>query len=157
MGLEIGTLRVRDVRAHEDARPGACVGVLVLGADGEAPYIGDVELTTKKSGHAEHVALVCPCCGRPKALLYVKGGALACAACSRTRTRHQKERTLAAWRRAGGREEDRLLRLARRRAPVSKMRPLVDELVEGDRDRIAVLLDSFHDVVILTEECHGTR
>lgn len=157
MGLEIGILRVRDVRALDGVRPGVRVGVLVLGPPGEPLFVGDVALTTKRSGYGEHLALVCPACMRPKGILYVRSASLSCATCSRTRTRRQRERTLASWRR-GGREEDRLLRMVERGAPLAPMRVLVHEIVEGDLDRFDVILERYHDIVVLMEvEQHGAR
>lgn len=151
MGLEIGVLRMRDVRAMVACvRPGAQVSVLVLGADGETPFVGLVTLATKRSGHSEHVALLCQACHRGRSVLYARGGKLVCAACGRRRTRRQSERTLAGWQR-GGREEDRLLRMAGRGRPSSLLKALVDEIVEGDADRASVLCDSFHTAVLCIE------
>lgn len=151
MGLEIGVLRVRDVRAMVACvRPGAQVSVLVLGADGETPFVGPVTLATKRSGHSEHVALLCQACQQARSVLYARGGRLACAACARRRTRRQSERTLAGWQR-GGREEDGLLRMAGRGRSVALLRALVDEIVEGDRDRASALCDNFHTAVLCIE------
>ena len=151
MGLEIGTLRVRDVRAGATgARPGAHVGVLVLGSDGEPPFVGAVALATKRSGHSDHLALLCPLCCHARSVLYVRAGRLACAACGRRRTRRQSERTLATWK-MGGREEDRLLRLVGRGRPVEQLRALIDELVNGDLDRAAVASDNFHTAILCIE------
>lgn len=151
MGLEIGTLRVRDVRAAlAVARPGAHVGVLVLGNDGEPPFVGAVALVTKRSGHSEHLALLCPTCRLGRAVLYVRAGSLACAGCSGRRTRRQSERTLASWK-AGGREEDLLLRLVGRGRRVEQLRALADELANGDLDRAAVASDNFKTAILCIE------
>lgn len=151
MGLQIGTLRVRDVRAGATgARPGAHVGVLVLGSDGEPPFVGTVALATKRSGHSEHLALLCGACGHGRSVLYVRGGRLACAACSRRRTRRQSERTLATWK-MGGREEDQLLRLVGRGRALEQLRALADELVNGDLDRAAVAIDNFQIAILCIE------
>jgi hypothetical protein len=151
MGLEIGTLRVRDVRAGVSAaRPGAHVGVLVLGSDGEPPFVGAVALVTKRSGHSEHLALLCPACKYGRSVLYVRAGRLACAGCSGRRTRRQSERTLATWK-TGGREEDRLLRLVGRGRPLEQLRALADELANGDLDRAAVASDNFQTAILCIE------
>lgn len=151
MGLEIGTLRMRDVRAGVAvARPGGRVGVLVLGSDGEPPFVGAVTLATKRSGHSEHLALLCPACSYSRSVLYVRAGRLACAGCSRRRTRRQSEKTLATWK-TGGREEDRLLRLVGRGRPPEQLRALGHELVNGDLDRAAVASDSFLAAVLCIE------
>ncbi len=151
MGLEIGALRIRDVRrAVPGARPVNDVAVMVLGHDGEPPFIGGVKLTSKRSGRGEHLALLCPACAMPRAVLYSRRGSLACAACTRRRTRRQAERTLASWKR-GGREEDRLLRLIGRRRPLDQVRALVNEIVEGDVDRARVVLDSYQAALMVVE------
>lgn len=151
MGCEVGILRVRDVRAATAApRPGAHVGVLVLGGNGEPPFVGGVVLTSKRSGHSAHLALLCPACARGRSVLYVRGGGLACATCSRRRTRRQSERTLATWK-MGGREEDRLLRMVGRGRPIEQLRAVAEELVNGDLDRAAVLQDAFYAAVLSIE------
>jgi hypothetical protein len=151
MGTEIGALRIRDVRrALPDGRPGDDIAVLVLGPHGEPPFIGEVKLTSKRSGRGEHLALLCPACATPRAVLYSRRGSVACAGCTRRRTRQQTERTLASWKR-GGREEDRLLRLIGRRRSLDEMRALVDEIVEGDVDRAHVVLDSYNAAVMAVE------
>ena len=150
MGLEIGTLRVRDVRCAPGARAGGHVAVLVLGSDGESPFVGAVTLATKRSGRSEHLALLCPACSGARSVLYVRAGRLACAGCSGRRTRRQSERTLATWK-TGGREEDRLLRLVGRGRPIEQLRALADELVDGDLDRAAVASDNFHAAVLCIE------
>lgn len=157
MGLEVGVLRMRDLRlAVRDLRAGHPIAVLVLGASGESPFVGPVTLTTKRSGHSEHPAFLCTSCGSARRILYLHGGALACATCAGARTRRQRERTLASWRR-GGKEEDRLMRLVRRGGRVSRMRALVDEIVAGDTDRAAVIVEAFRDVVLLMEQRDGSR
>lgn len=151
MGLEIGLLRVRDLRAASCAgRPGTRVGVLVLGLCGEPPFVGEVVLTSKRSGRGDHRALLCPTCVRTCAVLHLREGKLACAGCSRHRTRRQTERTLASWCR-GGREEDRLLRIIVRGGSPELVRLLVDELVAGDNDRARVLAEKCRDAILAAE------
>lgn len=154
MAPQLGELRVRDVRAGLAAarRRGGEALVFVLGIDGEVPFIGRVGLGTKRSGLGKHVALVCPACTRPKSVLYARRGQLACAGCSRRRTRRQAERTCATWNR-GGREEDRLLRMVGKGRDPKLLRALVSEIIEGDLDRASVIEDDFHGVV----ECIEAR
>jgi hypothetical protein len=152
MAPQLGELRVRDVRgglAAAGHRGGEAL-VFVLGIDGEAPFIGRVGLGTKRSGHGEHLALVCPTCAQPKSVLYARRGQLACAGCSGRRTRRQAERTLAAWNR-GGREEDRLLRMVGKGRAPKLLRALVGEIIEGDLDRASVIDDDFHGMIACIE------
>ncbi len=151
MGLEIGLLKVRDLRAASHVgRPGSRVGVLVLGLCGEPPFVGDVFLTSKRSGRGDHLALLCLTCARACSVLYLRARKRGCAGCSRHRTRRQTERTLASWRR-GGREEDRLLRIVGRGGSTELLRRLVDEIVAGDNDRARVLAERCSDAVIAAE------
>lgn len=151
MGLEVGILRMRDLRdAARGLRAGHRVGVLVLGACGEPPFVGPVTITTKRSGHSEHPALRCDSCGKPRHVLYLRAGVLGCATCARRRTRRQAERTLATWR-MGGREEDRLLRMVGRGYPLAVLSALADEITEGDADRAAVAVDAFRTAAMCME------
>jgi hypothetical protein len=140
--LKIGELQTRDLRGIVfDADH---VDVLVLAADGGAPFCGRVTLGRKRSGRGFHRALICPDCGAPKNILYVVDARLACALCARHRSRRQRERTLASWRRGGGEKEDLLFRLLLRpgrRTPTTLAiaQQLVDELLAGDADRLAAL------------------
>lgn len=152
IGSRFGELRLGDVRAgvHGTVRPGGQAAVFVIGVDGEAPFIGPVALRTKRSGYAEHLALVCPSCAGARSVLYVRDGRLACAGCCRRRTRHQSERSLATWSR-GGREEDRLLRMVGKGRTLETLRALVSEIIEGDLDRAGVVEESFHTAVLCVE------
>ena len=153
MGVETGLLRMRDLRSAPCVqRPGARVSVLVLGLCGEPPFVGEVVLASKRSGRGDHVALLCLTCTKACAVLHLRGGKLACAGCSRHRTRRQSERTLVSWR-CGGREEDRLLRIVRRGGSLEVMRLLVDEIVGGDIDRARVLAERCRDAAITAEVC----
>lgn len=156
VGTELGTLRARNMRLLEHARPGTKVGVLVLGADGEPPFVGEVMVGAKLSGRSKHLAILCPKCQRSKFVLYARAGALGCAPCARRRTRRQRERTLASWRR-GGREEDRLLRSVGHGRLAETMRRLAEEIVEGDADRASVVLENFHHVLVLMEGTYGSN
>lgn len=151
IGLEVGILRMRDLRlAGRGLRAGDQVGVLVLGHTGDPAFVGGVTITAKRSGHSEHCALQCGLCSKPRQVLYLREGALACATCSRRRTRRQTERTLATWR-MGGREEDRLLRLVGRGGSLAVLRALADEIVAGDADRAAVVVEEFQTAVMCIE------
>ena len=152
MAPQIGEVRIRDVRAAvgDAVRQGEQLVLFVLGIAGEPPYIGPVSVGGKRSGHSVHLALVCPSCTEPRAVLYVRGGNLACAGCGRRRTRRQSERSLATWSR-GGREEDRLLRMVGKGRDPALLRAIVSELIEGDLDRASVIENEFHTAVLCIE------
>jgi len=137
----IGAVGVGDVRDATSLGL-AHVDLMVLAAEGP-PFIGHIDLGTKRSGHSLHPALICPLCGKTKRVLYVvRGGRLACAGCAHHRSRQQRERTLASWKR-GGLEEDQLLRLLlrphRTDEALRHANEIVDELLAGDVDRLAAL------------------
>lgn len=152
MGLTVGELRIRDVRLAlgPELRTSSEIGVLVLGVEGEPPFVGPVALTTKRSGPSEHLALLCGACLQPRSILYARDGSLTCAVCSRKRTRRQSERTLATWSR-GGREEDRLLRMVGKGRDPAVLHALLGEIIEGDHDRASVIEDDFHAAVLCIE------
>lgn len=152
IGFRPAVLSVRDLRLNRaTGRASAVIGVLVLPAVGEPPFVGSVTLGVKRSGRGDHVALLCNGCGKPCAVLHLRSGKLACATCSRHRTRRQAERTLASWNR-GGREEDRLLRLVGRTRDMRLLRSLVDEIVSGDTDRARVLSELAADALRAVED-----
>lgn len=158
--FEFGVLRLRDIRAgcnRSDLHPGARIGVLVLGAPGEPPYVGSVALTSKRSGRGEHLALLCPHCERGCSVLYAEEGALQCAACGRRLTRRQRERTLVSWRN-GGSEEDQLLRaVARKHGSTAPLQRLVEEIEMGDIDRTTAMINSYQAMVISLSVGNKTR
>lgn len=142
VGPRIGELHVQDVR--DAISSGSLhVTVMVLAADGGLPFVGRVDLGEKRSGRSSHRVFLCPECRRPRRVLYIAGPSrLLCADCSDHRTRRQRERTFASWRR-GGREEDELFRLLLRpgrcEAALRRAHRLVDELLAGDHDRLMAL------------------
>jgi hypothetical protein len=141
----LGELRSRDlVAAYGNALAGMQhVDVLVLAAEG--PVAARVELGRLASGPSVHTGLVCQGCQRVVLLLVVRDRELRCRACLKLRTNRQRERTTAAWRRRGGREADRLLRLVASptlhltRGRLAEARDLVKKIVEADVARVAAL------------------
>ena len=132
-----GVLTTRDARhVPEDA---LSFDVVVLGIAG-APYIGQVRFGDIPGGRGIHRGLTCATCGVAKYNLYCVGdGALQCAACSRTRSRRQNEKSCRAWKYFGGYEEDVLLRAlaagrARNVVPEDVL-VAADSLMDGDRER----------------------
>ena len=156
IGFEPGILRVRDVRAALGAAISATssIDVLVVGRNG-APFAGTIYLNKKRAGHGEHVALRCPLCFRARLMLYADAGALRCSHCARHRTRRACERTTREWNRLGGREEDALLRAARRALPnIERMNWLARDIVAGDADRASTVIE-FSDAALaaVEEQC----
>ncbi len=143
----LGELRIEDVRRvlGDQVWTVDHVDVCVLAAPmGGVPSAQRIALGWKRSGRGDHRAMLCPACNLPKEILYTDGrGGLACASCSRRRTREQREVNMPAWKRLGGREEDRLLRLLQRdglsSAGLDRARALAEEIVHGDRDRLDAL------------------
>ena len=142
----IGELRIEDVRrvlgaTFWEARD---IDACVLAPPGGVPSAQRIVLGWKRSGRGDHRAMLCPSCGRPREILYADGvGGLACASCSRRRTREQREVNTSAWKKLGGREEDQLLRLLQREglssAGLDRARALAEEIVRGDLDRVDAL------------------
>jgi hypothetical protein len=140
----VGQLRTGDlVAVYGDAlRTLTYVDVMVLPGDLGAPVVARVELGDLPSGRSVHRALVCPGCLRCCRLLLARAGILRCKGCLRDRTPHQRGRTLAGWRRRGGRDGDLLLRLLahpHRRitaAKVDQARALVASVVAADWARL---------------------
>ena len=156
MGFEVmpraGQLRTRDVRAAlgRGFLTARHVDVLVLGDAGEHPSVARVALAdVAGGGRGTHRGLVCPRCSAPKILLLTDGrGGLGCAACLKRRTRRQKERTLAAWRRGGKLEDELFRRLSgpQAQAPgtIGRARKLVEELVHSDLRQVSALALGVH-------------
>jgi hypothetical protein len=142
-----GELRVEDLAAVYGAglRELDHVDVLVLAVDGGAPVTARVGLVEVRSGHSMHGALVCPSCRATTRLLVARAGALRCRACVGLRTNHQRWRSLADWRRRGGREADRLLRLLAHPtrhltlARLAEAKHLVREILDADLARVTRL------------------
>lgn len=136
-----GEVHVRDLRAvlGDDLRELDFVDVLVV-AENSAVVTARVELTDVRSGPSTRRAFVCPACREPRHLLLAREGTLRCS--SHYRTRRQTERHRADFRRRGGLEEDRLLRLLlspwRRRteARLIEARRLAKMVLENDRARV---------------------
>lgn len=130
------------------------VDVLVLAVDGGAPVAARVELLDVPSGHGMHRVLVCAGCQKSTRLLVARAGTLRCRACLSLRTNHQRWRSLADWRRRGGREADRLLRLLAHptrhvtAAKVVEARQLLREIVEADHARLARLQEDLAAVLL---------
>lgn len=146
-GVRPGELRIADVRASLGSHfaTARSVEVVVVGAGGAPAFAGLVPLGRKPSGRGEHVALVCPRCNAACNVLRTDPrGQLRCGACTPRRTRQQLRKNNPAWRR-GDREEDLLLRIvemgrARLPAGLELAERLAREIVDGDRDRFAVLM-----------------
>lgn len=154
VGTEIGVLRMRDVRAAlgEAVHTARFVAVVVVAASG-APFAGTVYIAKKPSGRGEHVALRCPLCLRARLVLYAKNGALRCGSCARRRTRRALERTSRSWNRLGGREEDALLRAARRPRPdLDRITRLARDLAVGDADRARAVIEFSEAALAAVEE-----
>lgn len=142
-----GTLRIQDVRAalREDFRTAESATVFVVGTLDSGCAATPVRLGWMRGGRGDHRALVCGACGRTANCLHVDGrGGLACKRCCRKRTRRQQETHRRDFRRLGGKEEDRLLRIAAKRVvtvgALEEAARLAEELVRGDEDRLAALL-----------------
>lgn len=139
MFFRLGQLRREDVRAALAERYFKIneLDVLVLGAAGELGASCTVHLGWSPGGRGKHRMILCPRCLAPKRVLLTDGsGSLACAQCLHHRTRRQRERHTADFRRLGGLAEDRLLRAATRPHPaVARLEELARELLEQDRAR----------------------
>jgi hypothetical protein len=142
----LGELRIEDVRRVLGDRIWEVnhVDVCVLAPPGGVPSAQRIVFGWKRSGRGDHRAMLCPTCGTPREILYADGvGGLACASCSKRRTREQREVNTSSWKKLGGREEDQLLRLLQRdglsSAGRDRARALAEEIVRGDRDRLDAL------------------
>lgn len=153
---EPGLVRMKHVRAA--IGPGvkdlAVVG-LVVTAGSVASHI--VELTKKPSGRGDHIVFRCPRCGEPRAVLYVdEESTLACAGCSGHMTRRHRESSRNAWEEYGHELEDRLFRAVMKSTTLRglhslrRVRRLVDELVDGDRDRLSAAMERANAVLAFT-------
>jgi hypothetical protein len=152
MALEVmpraGQLHARDVRVILGPYFSKAdhVDVLLLGQPGGQPSAARVVLADLPGGgRGVHRGLVCPQCLAPKLMLLTNGsGGLGCSSCLRHRTRRQRERTLAAWKKYDAELEDELFRrLSGQRstspATVARAREIIEEIVAGDLDRVAAL------------------
>ena len=154
VGAEVGVLRMQDVRAAlgDVLHMARQIDVVVVATTG-APFAGTVCIARKAAGRGEHVALRCPLCLRARLVLYAQDGALRCGHCARRRTRRALERTCRDWNRLGGREEDALLRAARRRLPdVELMARRAADLAIGDVDRARVAVELTETALEAVEE-----
>ena len=139
-----GEVRVRDLRASlgDHLAELEYVDILVVAEDGMV-VTARVELTTVRSGPSTRRTFICPACAEPRHLLLAREGTLRWS--RHHRTRRQTERNRADFRRMGGREEDRLLRLLlspwRRRTStrLTEARRLLNVLIQADRERVALL------------------
>ena len=136
---ELGLVRVQHVRAALGAgfRELKVVELVVLAG---GVITQTVELVPKPSGRGEHSVFACPTCKEPRTVLYSSTDLrLACAGCSRRRTRHQNESSSSDWGKNGHVLEDRLLRGVMRKnntaTKIRGLRAVVGELVAGDHDR----------------------
>lgn len=111
LAAAVGTVRLSDVR---DTADGNTVEVVVLRRDGP-PLATTIGFTDSWAGRGWMKQLRCPGCGGPARTLRVSGGGLFCARCVPHRTEHQRQRTMAEWRKLHGRHFDELLRLLLRR------------------------------------------
>jgi hypothetical protein len=157
VGPRLGEVRTRDLRAVYGSalRRMAAVDLIVVAERG-APVTARVELAPVASGWSWRPALVCPACLDTTHLLLAREGKLQCRRCCRHKTRRQAERSLADFRRRGGQEEDRLLRMlthptARRALCLTEARRLVKALLVGDRVRIALLREKLQALTALVE------
>ena len=159
LGFRAGELRRDDVRvALGDNYFVACeLNVFVLGAPGQMSSACSVRLGWNKGGRGQHRVLLCPGCGEPTRVLRSDGrGGLRCRSCDRYRTRHQREKRRRDYRRLGGREADRLLRLLHRAskaspAALSTAGKGVEALVQSDDDRVAALMANVDAALSLVE------
>lgn len=111
VGAEVGTVRLSDVRGVDE---GDDVAVVVLRRDGP-PLVATIGFAESWASRGWMTQLRCPCCGSPARALRASGAGLYCARCVPHRTEHQRQRSLAEWRKLQGRQFDRLLRLLQRR------------------------------------------
>lgn len=108
------------------------------------------------------LGLVCSRCAAPKLVLLTDGrGRLGCADCLKRRTRRQKERTLAVWRRGGQREDDLFRRLSgpQAQAPgtMTRAQQLVEEIVEGDLRQVSALAMGVHTALAMAALAEARR
>jgi hypothetical protein len=157
----LGQLRTADLVATYGSalRTMTYVDVLVIAETFGAPIAARVELGVLPSGRGAHRALVCPGCLCCSHLLLARAGKLRCRRCARDRTPHQRKRTLAEWRRRGGREGDLLLRLLAHptrgltSAKVEQARALITSLVAADWAR----LERIREDLVMLQVCVETR
>lgn len=168
MALEVmpraGQLCTRDVRVvlGPDFSMAESIDVLVLGRAGESPSAARVVLADLPGGgRGVHRGLVCPRCLTPKLMLLTDGsGGLGCSSCLRRRTRRQMERTLATWEKYDAKLEDELFRRLsgpRSTSPamVARVAALIEDIVEGDLDRVAALVPVVQAALALTVRVEG--
>ena len=141
---ELGLVRVKHLRATlgGEAKDATVVELVVVAGEVARER---VDLVSKVSGRARHVAFRCPRCGEPRAVLYAEGGGrLSCGPCSGHKTRHQLESSRTDWKENAVDCEDRLFRdlMTKGHTPAGlrSLRRLVDEIVGGDHDRLAAAM-----------------
>jgi hypothetical protein len=143
-----GLVRTQDVRAvlGRNFSKAEYIDLLVLGRPGEQPSAARVLLAgLPGGGRGVHRGLVCPRCLTPKQMLLTDGdGGLGCSPCLRRRTRRQAEHSVVAWNKYDGKLEDELFRRLsgpRSSSPgtLARVRELIENIAEGDRDRVASL------------------
>jgi hypothetical protein len=115
-----------------------------------------IELVRKVSGRGRHVAFQCPRCLEPRAVLHAEGGGrLSCAACSGYKTRHQRESSRTEWEQNALDHEDRLFRTLQKRnltlTGLVSLRRLINEIVDGDHDRLAATMQAVTDALIVAD------
>lgn len=121
------------------------VDVFVI-TDVGAPIAARIELTTVPFGWTQRRAFLCPVCGEPRHVLRSREGRLRCNKCRdlKHRTRRQTERSCVSFKRMGGLEEDRLLRLLlpTGRRPANRMAEaarLMDVIMASNLAHVALL------------------
>lgn len=152
---EEGLVRVRHARMAlgRDLQDVMAVELVVLAGEVARQRI---ELIRKVSGRGRHVAFQCPRCLEPRAVLHAEGdGRLSCARCSGYKTRHQLESSRTDWDDHGHHLEDRLLRAVMRKkntpAGVRGLQQLVHEIVDGDHDRLASVMQTTSAAVLVAD------
>jgi len=145
-----GEVRIGDVRAALGADWGSAdhLVVEILPPRGGIPSVSTLRFMSKPSGRGLHVLLACPACSEPRSVLYADGrGGLGCRLCVRHRTRHQRDARTTRYRSHGGRELDRLLRLASSRATSAGASAALTALGEQLKNTTRALRDSTLDLV----------
>jgi hypothetical protein len=145
IGTKLGRLTVRDVRTALDADffTGSMVNVAVVGSAQQGAAIARIGLIWVRAGRGDHRMLQCPRCNSGCNQLHVVNSQLVCARCGKRRTRQQLEKRRRDFRRLGGLEEDRVLRLLATKPDsptvLSHARLLARNLAQSDTARVRAL------------------
>jgi hypothetical protein len=160
---DVSLVRMKHVRAALGQQLHELEAVEIVVVAGELAR-QRVSLVRKNSGRGQHVAFQCPRCLEPRTILHAEGhGRLSCASCSGHKTRHQRESSRKDWKDNALEQEDRLFRAVLKKshtpAGLRGLRRLVQEIGDGDDDRLAAALETTSAALLVadTRDDHPDR